>query len=88
MEKNLDINTLIQDKRFAGDSALSNCYSENVANLSLIFWVSSRSFNQYSRIMYIQDCLKGNKIQRCTGLSTLKRTVCFYLRFCTCVLRE
>jgi hypothetical protein len=62
MECILDINTLILVRNSADDRALSNCYSENGANFSLIFWVSSRSFNQYSQIIYIQDCLKGNKI--------------------------
>jgi hypothetical protein len=56
----------------AGNRALTNCYLDNGANSSLIFRVSSRSFNQYSQHMCIQDCLKGNKIRRDTGLSPLK----------------
>jgi len=62
MECILNINTLILVRNSADDRALSDRYSENGANFSLIFWVSSRSFNQYSQIIYIQDCLKGNKI--------------------------
>jgi hypothetical protein len=88
MEYILYVSILILVRNSGDDRVLSNCYSENGANFSLIFWVSSRSFNQYSQIIYNQDCLKGNEIQRCNCLSPLIRTVSLYLVYCTCITGE